>query len=208
MCIVMGADTATIPSLRQAPDVSGKHMTRICTILALTCCLAMTTEAQSKSIELKIDSLKKFNGDIFDCNSIYWRVVALGKEAIPFLITAISDTSRTNTKLPCKKKNVRTGDICYAALTEIFNIPLFYVTNIQFDVIDEHGCDLGVFDYLDRERLKFKGQIEGYYNKYKHNLKLRKYVGLTKSDCKQKNKLPGYYDVDWHLLIKTFAACR
>ena len=175
-------------------------MKQLITILTFVCYLTMTTHGQNKTIKLKIDSLKTLRSDISECNTIYWRVVALGKEAIPILIENISDTSLTKARLPCKKTNVRAGDICYAALTEIFNIHLFYVTNMQFDVFDEKGCQSGVFEYLDRERQKFKGQITEYYNKYQNKLKLKKYVDLDKNNCKQKNELAGYYDVDWQLL--------
>ena len=155
---------------------------------------------QTNNVTLKIDSLRFLNQQPFTCNSVYWRIVATGKDAIPFLIDRLDDTTHTQISLICKKTNVKLGDICYETLTEIFNIPLFYVTQQQFDFIDQYGCQQGVFTYLDNNRQKFKSQILAYYNKYSEELKFIHYAKIYKSDCKKKNKILGYFDVDWKLL--------
>jgi len=155
---------------------------------------------QSNEIKTKIDSLQYLKQEPFSCNSVYWRVVAIGKNAIPFLIDKLDDTTKTQISLTCKRTNVKFGDICFEALTEIINIPLFYVTNRQFDFIDQYGCQHGVFKYLDNNRQQFKSQILDYYNKYKEELKFLKYDKEYKNECKRKNKIFGYYNIDSKLL--------
>jgi hypothetical protein len=157
---------------------------------------------QSNNIAQRVDSLQYLKQQPFPCNSIYWRVVATGKDAIPFLIDKLDDTTHTQISLTCKATNVKFGDICFEALTEIFNIPLFYVTHQQFDFIDQYGCQQGVFTYLKNNRQKFKSQILAYYDKYKTELVFIQYDKEYKNDCKRKNKILGYFDIDWKLLDK------
>ena len=172
----------------------------IITILTILAFSSSTNGQQPEIIKTRIDSLKFLNQQPFDCNSVYWRVVATGKDAIPFLIDKLIDTSPTTVKLTCKTKNVKLGDICYEALTEIFNIPLFYVTTQQFDFIDQYGCQQGVFTYLDNNRQLFQTQILDYYNKFKSDIKFVKYDKNYKNVCKKKNNILGYYDIDSQLL--------
>lgn len=177
-------------------------MTKFITILIIVTFCSTLVVGQTNSITQKIDSLRYLKGQPFPCNSIYWRVVATGKDVIPFLIDKMDDTTNTQISLNCKKTNVKLGDICYEALTEIFNIPIFYVTHQQFDFIDQYGCQQGIFTYLDENRMEFKSQILAYYEKYKTELKFIQYDKGYKNDCKKKNKIFGYYDIDWKLLDK------
>jgi hypothetical protein len=176
------------------------QMKNLVTILIILTCCSTLVVGQTNNVIQKIDSLRYLKEQPFTCNSVYWRVVVTGKEAIPFLIEKLDDTTHTQILLTCKKSNVKFGDICYQALTEILNIPLFYVTQQQFDFIDQYGCQQGVLTYLDNNRQKFKSQILDYYNKYKTELKFVRYTKGYKDECKKMNKLFGYYDVDWKLL--------
>ena len=157
---------------------------------------------QTSNIKVQVDSLKYLKQPGLVCNPIYWRVVATGKDAIPFLIDKLDDTTHIQTSLTCKTTNVKLGDICFKALTEIFNIPLFYVTHQQFDYFDQNGCQQGVFTYLDNNRQKFKSQILAYYMKYKTKLKYIRYDKNYKNDCKKKYKIFGYYNINSKLLDK------
>jgi hypothetical protein len=176
------------------------QMKHLVTILLILTYNSTPVLGQTNDVIHKIDSLQYLKEQPFSCNSVYWRVVVRGKDAIPFLINKLDDTTLTKISLTCKKTNVKLGDIYYEALTEIFNIPLFYVTQQQFDFIDQYGCRQGVFTYLDNNRQKFKSQILSYYNKYKTELKFIRYSKEYKNDCKKKNKIFGYYDIDWKLL--------
>lgn len=175
-------------------------MTKFISVLILLLLLSKLTIGQTNSIILKIDSLKYLDQQPFTCNSVFWRVAATGKDAIPFLIDKLEDTTQTQVSLTCKKTNVKFGDICYEVLTEILNIPLFYITEHQFDMIDQYGCQQGVYNYIDNNRQKFKSQILDYYDKYKLNLKFIYYDKEYKNECKLENNIYGYYDIDWKLL--------
>ena len=176
------------------------QMKNLVTILIILACCSTLALGQTNNIVLKVDSLRYLKEQPFTCNSVYWRVVQNGKDAIPFLIDKLDDTTHIQISLTCKKTNVKFGDICYEALTEILNIPLFYVTHQQFDFIDQYGCQQGVLTYLENNRQKFKSQILTYYDKYKADLKFTRYSKDYKNDCKTKNKIFGYYDFDWKLL--------
>jgi len=175
-------------------------MTKTPIIFIILSFIVQFTIGQNRTINLQIDSLKYLRQQPFDCNSVYWRLVSTGKEAIPFLIDKLDDTTCTQTSLTCKKKDVRLGDICFEALTEIFNIPLFYITKQQFDFIDQYGCQQGVFTYLDNNRQRFKAQVFDYYYKYKAEIQFIKYDKDYKNDCKSRNKIFGYYNVDFKRL--------
>src|SRR6478735_6756864 len=157
-------------------------MPKYITILFTLFLFSKFTLAQKSDIQLKIDSLQYLTHQPFACNTVYWRVVAAGKNSIPFLIDKLDDTTQTQVSLTCKKTNVRMGDICFEALTDICNMPLFYITGQQFDFIDQYGCKHGLFTYIDNNRQKFTSQIVNYYNKFKTNLKLIKYGKDYKND--------------------------
>ena len=177
-------------------------MTKLLSIFFIIIFGSTQIVGQTSNIKFQVDSLQYLKQQPLACNPIYWRVVAAGQDAIPFLIDKLDDTTLIQTSLTCKATNVKVGDICFEALTEIFNIPLFYVTHQQFDFIDQYGCQQGVFTYLDSNRQKFKSQILAYYDKYKTELKYIRYDKNYKNDCKKKYKVFGYYDVNWKLLDK------
>ena len=178
------------------------QMKRLLTILILLLLDLTNGFGQISNLELKVDSLQYLKRQPFACNSTYWHVVVKGKEVIPFLIDKLDDTTATEISLTCKPTDVKLGDICFEALTEICSIPIFYITHLQFDLIDENGCQHGVFNYLANNRQKFKEQIRVYYEKYKNDLKFIRYQKDYQNDCKKMNGIFGYYDVDWKLLGK------
>ena len=178
-------------------------MTRVTLFFMLALFYASHSFAQTDEINKKIDSLKYLGKDAYTCNSVYWHIVLLGKDAIPLLIARMDDTTQTQATYVCKKGNLKLGDICYKVLQEIMEIPTFYVTHIQFDVIDENRCQVGVYDYLDSNREKYKQQVSSYYETYKNSLKFVKYSyspGDHPNACKVKYKIYGYYKVDYKLL--------
>jgi hypothetical protein len=164
---------------------------RIRFILLLSLFYATRSLAQVDEINKKIDSLKYLSKDAYNCNSVYWRVVKYGKDAIPLLIARMDDTTETKATYVCKKGNLKLGDLCFGVLEEIMNVHYFYITQV------------GVYGYLDREREKFKQQLSNYYETYKNNLKFIKYSYSPEyppNACKVKYKVYGYYDVDLQLL--------
>lgn len=176
---------------------------RIRFILLLSLFYTTRSLAQVDEINKKIDSLKYLSKDACNCNSVYWRVVKYGKDAIPLLIARMDDTTETKATYVCKKGNLKLGDLCFGVLEEIMNVHYFYITHMQFDLVDENQCQVGVYGYLDREREKFKQQLSNYYETYKNNLKFIKYSYSPEyppSACKVKYKIYGYYDVEAQLL--------
>jgi len=169
-------------------------MSKTSFIAALLLWLSIAAKAQQPTlIQRQIDSLVYLNRQPFDCNSAYWRVVAAGKKAIPFLITKLIDTTATNVMLTCKTTNVKLGDICYDALNKILFIPVFDVLKMQFDEFDTHGCMEGLFDYLNENRQLCASKILAYYTKHKSHLTfIRDYSYLNKS-CEIQNNIRGYY---------------
>jgi hypothetical protein len=183
-------------------ELAAKKMSRL-SIIPIMLFFGLTKVfGQASNLKLEVDSLQYLNHQPFTCNSTYWRVVAKGKEVIPFLIGKLDDTTSTQISLTCKPTDVKVGDICFEALTEICVIPIFYITHLQFDFFDQNGCQQAVFNYLANNRQKFKAQIRAYYDKYKTDLKLIRYQKSYQNDCKKLNHIIGYYDVDWKLLDK------
>ena len=110
------------------------------------------------NIQNQVDSLKYLKGDPFDCNSVTWRIIANKKDAIQVLIDNLDDSTFTTTTDKCKKKNLTVGDISFLTLKKILPLPFFAVTQIQCDVIED-GCQLGIFEYVETNRLKFQKQV-------------------------------------------------
>jgi hypothetical protein len=163
-------------------------------ITVLTC----STKSFTQSIDLtrKVDSLRYLGVQPFDCNSLYWQVVKGGKEAIPLLIARLNDNTPTKVSLNCKRTDVKVGDVCYEVLTEIFEIPTFFVTRLQFDFVDQNGCQHGLYQYFASDRLRFKKQILDYYQHFKDHIVFVKYGKDYKNNCKLTNKILGYYQVE------------
>jgi hypothetical protein len=87
-----------------------------------------------------VDSLSRvpfLYSDTLDCNAnLYWRIVARGEEAIPYLIAKLTDTLPTNIKFHCKKGRLNVGEVSYFAIHEIGYFPMFLVTQMQFDLFE------------------------------------------------------------------------
>jgi hypothetical protein len=148
---------------------------------------------QTDKIKLQVDSLKYLRGDPFECNSLTWRIILNKKDAIQALIDKLDDTTITSAKVKCKKTNLTVGDIAYLTLKRILPLPFFAVTGVQCDVI-ENGCQLGVFEYIERNRVKFKGQVQTYFDKKKNNLKWRQLDSNHLTPCYIKNNIKGQYE--------------
>jgi hypothetical protein len=96
-------------------------------------------KSQDGDTKQLVDSINLINADSIDCNTaIYWRIVAKGKEAIPFLFDKLMDSAITNVQHPCKMKTLTAGDIAFLALNQIADFPAFVVLKIQFDVFSHN----------------------------------------------------------------------
>lgn len=151
---------------------------------------------QNDDLKAKIENLKFTNSEFLNCDSDYWKIIAYQKIAIPYLIEKLNDEHITNAKYNCKTENLKVGDIAYLALNEILNIPLFEVTNVQFDWFENNGCRGGLFNYIENNRNKFKEQVDQYYLKNKLKLKFVKFKKRDLTKCRIQNKINGYFKVE------------
>ncbi|MES1181756.1 MAG: hypothetical protein ABUL44_03080 [Flavobacterium sp.] len=147
------------------------------------------------NIQKQVDSLKYLQGDPFECNSVTWRIIANKKDAIQVLIDGLGDSTLTNAIDKCKKKKLTVGDICFLTLKRILPLPFFAVTQVQCDVIED-GCQLGIFEFIETHRTKFKQQVQAYYDKKKDKLKWRQLDSNHLTPCYLKNNIKGQYFYD------------
>lgn len=148
---------------------------------------------QTDLLKSQIDSLKYLTGEPLDCNSVAWRIISNKKDAIQLLIDKLSGTALIKATDKCKTTSLRVGDIAYLTLKRILPLPFFAVTGMQCDVIKD-GCQVGVFEYIETNRPKFKGQVQAYYDKKKDNLKWRQLDSNHLTPCYIKNKIKGQYE--------------
>lgn len=167
---------------------------RIKVLFTAFCILAsVNVYCQNEKISLQADSLKYLSGNPFDCNAVTWRLIANKKDVIQILIHKLADTTITSAKDKCKTGNLRVGDIAYLTLTRILPLPFFTVTGMQCDVI-ENGCQPGIFEYIEANRMKFRDQVQAYYNKKKNNLKWQQFDSNHLTPCHLKHGIKGQYE--------------
>jgi hypothetical protein len=169
-----------------------KHLIKLyfTTLVILT---TLNAFGQTDLLKSQVDSLKYLSGDPLDCNSATWRIISNKKDAIQLLINKLDDKTITSANDKCKSSKLTVGDIAYLTLKRILPIPFFAVTREQCDVI-ENGCQLGIFEYIENNRVKFKGQVQTYYDKKKNNLKWRQLDSNHLTPCYIKNNIRGQYE--------------
>ncbi len=158
-------------------------------LFVLCCCTSFVAHAQTKS---PVDSLKYLND--LGCNTVFWKIIARQKESIPLLIEKLDDTTMTAVKDKCKKNNLRVGDLAYLALEEIIPLPFFAVTGVQCDVIKD-GCVVGVFEYIESNRKKFKAQVYAWNRLESKNFIWRRYDSNHLTPCRFGNGIEGKYSL-------------
>lgn len=162
-------------------------------LFIFTVCINVSVFGQFDKIKLQVDSLKYVRQNTFDCNSVTWRIIANKKEAIQYLIDKLDDTTHTAAKDKCKKTNFRVGDLAYLTLTKILPLPFSMITGMQLDPKVD-ACQLGVFEYIENNRQKFKAQVQAYYNKKSESLKWVPIHSNHLTPCQRKNNVKGRYE--------------
>jgi hypothetical protein len=142
---------------------------------------------------MQVDSLKYIRQNTFDCNSVTWRIIANKKEAIPYLIDKINDTTITLAKDKCKKTAYRVGDLAYLTLTKILPLPFSTITGFQ-PAAAKDDCQIEIFEYIEVNREKFKARVQYYYNTKKDNLKWVPIHSNHLTPCQRKNNVKGRYE--------------
>ncbi len=147
---------------------------------------------QGVDLRSEIRGLAGLGDSLFACDSPYWKVIAKGKDAIPALIHAVGDTTRTSTYHACKTTPLRAGDIAYLALGEIVAVPFFAITHHQLCVMDENDCMAGLFDYIEKHRSGFQYQLNSWYSKEGPTLK---WYRFSSNDRKVLNRCYGLNEI-------------
>lgn len=155
------------------------------------------------SIQQQVDSIRYLKGDAaFGCNSVIWRIVAKKKEAAPYLITLIADSTPIPVTYRCKEgSNMKVGDMAFYVLNTIVDVPMFFVTNQQFDLIYD-DCQVGVYSYIDGNRLVFQKQVQDWYVEYKDQFVWEKYLTVGRpTGCRAIDGISGSYHMPetWNL---------
>ena len=171
-------------------------------IISATLLLFSVSYSYGQKIDIKamVDSLQFIKTDTFNCNAdIYWRIVAQGQKAIPFLIDKLTDTTQTNIKYHCKKTNLNVGEVAHFALIEIANFPAFLVTHIQFDVIiiDEktgQGCwSFYDFLFINSNKLRYQKSVKEWYDKERTKYKVENISKTKQTECQKQYGIHTFY---------------
>jgi hypothetical protein len=174
-------------------------MKKLATTTVLVFSLILS-HGQKVDIKAMVDSLQFIKVDTFNCNAdLYWRIVARGKEAIPYLIDKLTDTAQTNIKYHCKKTRLNVGEVAQFALVAIADFPAFLVTHIQFDVviIDENtgqSC-WSFYDFLFRNSNKprYQKSVREWYDKEILKYKVDEIPKTKQTECQKQYGIDKYY---------------
>jgi hypothetical protein len=145
---------------------------------------------QNGAIKSMVDSLQYLKVDTLDCSAdLYWRIIAKGDKAIPFLIEKLTDTTQTNIKYHCKIARVNVGEVAQFALTQIAYFPAFLITKLQFDVIviDEtgEGCwSFYDFFFINSNKARYQKDIREWYKGKSQNTKRKRFQKQRKPNVK------------------------
>ena len=157
--------------------------------------------SQSLDIKSMVDSLSKvplLYSDTLDCNAnLYWRIVARGQEAIPYLISKLTDSLPTNIKFHCKPGRLNVGEVCYFAINEIGYFPMAYVTNMQFDTYynDSNGGNCWSFYqffFNNRNKIFYQQKIQKWYQEKRSKYKPQPIPLKELTECQKEYKIGTY----------------
>lgn len=146
-----------------------------------------------------VDSLRFMQEDTLDCRAdLFWRIVAKGKEAIPFLINKLADTTPTSIRYHCKKSPLNIGEVAHFALVEIASFPAFVVTHIQFDFFvpgDTGKPCWSFYDFLfmNDNKPRYQASMKEWYAKEKNNYKTQRIPKNKQNACQKKFGINTFY---------------
>ena len=154
-------------------------------VLLLILCLNKLPFAQDSDLKSMVDGLRFIKADTLNCNAdLYWRIIAKGKAAIPFLIEKLTDTTPTSIKYHCKKTKLNVGEVAHFALTQIAEFPAFAVTKIQFDFFTNAGCWI-FYEYLfnNTNKAVYRKSVQEWYDKQNGKYKPKRISKKDRSPC-------------------------
>lgn len=151
---------------------------------------SIRTLGQPSTVSSLVDSLGLISVNHLDCTAtVYWKVVAKGRLAIPFLIDKLNDTTSTNVYFSCKKGTLNVAEIAYFALQEIAEFPAFIITKSQFDILED-GC-WNFYKYLfnDSNKPEYQKLVRNWYTVNKSRFEMKTIPVNTLSNCQRKYKI-------------------
>jgi hypothetical protein len=142
-----------------------------------------------------VDSLKYLKADTLDCKAdLFWRIVAQGNKAIPFLIDKLTDTLPTNVRFHCKKNRLNVGEVAQFALTEIAYFPPYAVTKIQFDYFEDDGCwSFYTFLFMNSNKRRYQDSVRSWYSRERPKYKAVKIPRNEQHECEIQYGIDTYY---------------
>ena len=138
-----------------------------------------------------VDSLKFIKADTLNCNAdLYWRIIAKGKTAIPFLIEKLTDTTQINIRFRCKKPRLNVGEVAHFALTQIAEFPVF----LQFDFFTDGGC-WSFYEYLfnNANKAEYRKRVQEWYDQQKGKYKPKRISKKDRSACQKLYGIDTFY---------------
>jgi len=157
------------------------------------------SSGQTTNLQSMVDSLRYLSTDTLDCKAgLYWRIIAKGDKAIPFLIEKLTDTTPTNIRFHCKKTRLNTGEVALFALEEIASFPAFLVTKMQFDLVTidetEQGCwNFYDFIFINANKPRYQKSVREWYSQERLRYKAEKIPAKKQSACQKKYGIDTYY---------------
>lgn len=115
--------------------------------------------------------------EITKIDSAYNKILRFKNKAIPYLISKLPDTTRTNIYSQLFKKNLKQGDLALILINDIEWIPFSSITKIQWCICcDCFNFPVDFFEYLDKHRTKFYLVYKRYFYSKIQKQKLLKKV--------------------------------
>jgi hypothetical protein len=149
---------------------------------------------QNADIKSMVDSLQFLKADTLDCKAdLYWRIIAKGEKAIPFLINKLNDTTETSISHHCKATKLNVGEVSYFALGHIAFFPTYVITHIQFDVFYGNGC-WSFFDYFfnNSNKRQYQDLVQRWYDANKTKFKKQRISKTNQTSCQKQFNINTY----------------
>lgn len=121
-------------------------------------------------------------------DSLFWKIAALGKDAIPYLIEKIKDSTQTNIVIPCSESKLTVGTIAFVILDKIIGIPGFLVFHRQFDCFT-NDCNFGYahgeLEYIGGFPTDAHDKLLAWYKEYGSRIKEKVLKPADQNDCQR-----------------------
>ena len=180
-------------------------------ILLLVLCAINSVYSQTNTAA-KLDSLQYIDDMPYICrgqpgqnhglavgcgSKLYWQVVMLKDNAIPFLINKLDDSTSTAAIVPNFGYPYTVADIAYTALNEIIHdLPTFELLGNEFEELGCRNCNYWQHLNADyKNRLAFKMAVQQWYSEHKNQLVWVESNRFSSCDCAGMHPNGGHYQL-------------